>query len=157
MRSFMRQDPDIIMVGELRDLETAEIVAQAALTGHLVLTALHTPDAPSALTRLLDIGLAPFIVAATLTGVIGQRLVRKVCPACREGYQPEENLVRMLGFTPETRPADFTHGTGCAQCAGYRLPGTNRAARSPDDTTRRWLRCLASGRPRRPSDTASWI
>jgi type II secretory ATPase GspE/PulE/Tfp pilus assembly ATPase PilB-like protein len=123
MRAFMRQDPDLIMVSELRDLESAEMIAQAALTGHLVLTALHTPDATSALTRLLDIGLAPFIVAATLTGVVGQRLVRKVCPACREPYQPEENQVRVLGFTPETRPAVFTHGAGCTHCAGTGYQG----------------------------------
>jgi type II secretory ATPase GspE/PulE/Tfp pilus assembly ATPase PilB-like protein len=123
MRAFMRQDPDVIMVSEVRDLETAEMMAQAALTGHLILSAVHTPDATSAITRLLDIGLEPFIVAATLTGVIGQRLVRKVCPACRQPYQPRESLLEALGFTAGTRPREFVHGAGCDQCSGTGYQG----------------------------------
>jgi type II secretory ATPase GspE/PulE/Tfp pilus assembly ATPase PilB-like protein len=106
------------MVGEIRDLETLEMVTQASLTGHLILSVLHTPDATSALIRLLDIGIEPFLAAATLTGVIGQRLVRKICPACRQPYQPEEGLLNALGFTASSRPKEFVHGTGCEACAG---------------------------------------
>jgi type II secretory ATPase GspE/PulE/Tfp pilus assembly ATPase PilB-like protein len=123
MRAFMRQDPDIMMVGEIRDLETLEIAMQASLTGHLILTALHTPDATSALTRLLDIGIEPFVAAATVTGVIGQRLVRTVCPACRQPYQPEEGLLKTLGFTAAARPKEFVRGTGCSECGGTGYQG----------------------------------
>jgi type II secretory ATPase GspE/PulE/Tfp pilus assembly ATPase PilB-like protein len=121
LRAFMRQDPDIIMVSEIRDLETAEMEIQAALTGHLVLSVLHTPDATSALTRLTDMGAAPFVVAAAVTGVIGQRLVRRVCPECREEYQPPAALLDALGFPPGERPARFFHGAGCEACSetGY--------------------------------------
>lgn len=123
LRAFMRQDPDIIMVGEIRDLETVEMAIMAALTGHLVLSVLHTRDATGALTRLIDIGAAPFVVAAAVTGVVGQRLVRMVCPTCREPYQPSEAMLDMLGFTPETRLPTFTHGAGCDQCAGTGYQG----------------------------------
>jgi type II secretory ATPase GspE/PulE/Tfp pilus assembly ATPase PilB-like protein len=123
MRAFMRQDPDILMPSEIRDLETAEMCAQAALTGHLVLTALHTRDATEAVQRMLDIGVAPFVVAGTLIGVIGQRLVRRVCAACRESYTPEAETVEKLGFTPDSRPAAFTRGAGCAACEGIGYRG----------------------------------
>jgi type II secretory ATPase GspE/PulE/Tfp pilus assembly ATPase PilB-like protein len=111
------------MVGEIRDLETLEMVTQASLTGHLILSVLHTPDATSALIRLLDIGIEPFLAAATLTGVIGQRLVRKICPACRQPYQPEEGLLNALGFTASSRPKEFVHGSGCEACAGTGYQG----------------------------------
>jgi type II secretory ATPase GspE/PulE/Tfp pilus assembly ATPase PilB-like protein len=122
MRAFMRQDPDIFMVGEMRDLETAEMCVQAALTGHLVLSALHTRDATGALTRLMDMGVEPFLVAATVIGVIGQRLVRRVCPGCQAAYEPSEETLAALGFTADRRPARFLHGTGCDACGatGYR-------------------------------------
>jgi type IV pilus assembly protein PilB len=123
LRAFMRQDPDIIMVAEIRDLETAEMEIQAALTGHLVLSVLHTPDATSALTRLTDMGAAPFVVAAAVTGVIGQRLVRRVCPACREEYQPPATLIEALAFPPGERPACFYHGAGCDACSGTGYQG----------------------------------
>jgi type IV pilus assembly protein PilB len=123
MRALLRQDPDIFMVSEFRDLETAELSAQAAMTGHLVLGALHTPDATSALTRLLQMGMAPFIIAATLVGVIGQRLVRRVCTECRESYQPAEKTLEALGFTRETGIPSFTRGAGCDRCAGSGFKG----------------------------------
>ena len=94
LRSILRQDPDIIMVGEIRDAETAEIAMQASLTGHLVLSTLHTNDAPTAITRLIDMGIEPFMVASTLSAVLAQRLVRRICPHCREEYRPEQGVCR---------------------------------------------------------------
>ena len=94
LRSILRQDPDIIMVGEIRDAETAEIAMQASLTGHLVLSTLHTNDAATAVTRLVDMGIEPFMVASSLSAVMAQRLVRVICPHCREEYRPEERLCR---------------------------------------------------------------
>src|SRR6202012_564417 len=90
LRAFLRQDPDRIMVGETRDLETAQIAIQASLTGHLVFTTLHTNDAPSAVARLIDMGVEPFLIASSLEGVLGQRLVRKICTSCRQPYEPSE-------------------------------------------------------------------
>jgi type II secretory ATPase GspE/PulE/Tfp pilus assembly ATPase PilB-like protein len=118
MRALMRQDPDIFMLSVMPDAETAEICVQAAVTGHLVLAALHTRDTTEAFTRLLDMGVAPFLVAATVTGVIGQRLVRKVCPACKAPYQPSEATLEALGFTAEARQRSFVHGAGCDACSG---------------------------------------
>jgi type II secretory ATPase GspE/PulE/Tfp pilus assembly ATPase PilB-like protein len=123
MRALMRQDPDIFMVGELRDLETVEICIGAALTGHRVLTSLHTRDAIGAITRLMDMGVAPFLIPASVIGVIGQRLVRRVCSACRENYTPEAETLKKLGFTAEERPAAFTRGAGCASCEGLGYRG----------------------------------
>ncbi|OQX52652.1 MAG: type II secretion system protein GspE [Candidatus Omnitrophica bacterium 4484_213] len=123
LRSFLRQDPDIIMVGEIRDLETAEIAVQAALTGHLVLSTLHTNDAPSAFTRLIDMGVEPFLVFSSLLGVLAQRLVRKVCEKCREQYVPSDEVLKDLGVE-ETIDASikFSRGKGCRFCnqSGYR-------------------------------------
>lgn len=119
LRSILRQDPDVIMIGEIRDAETAEIAVRAATTGHLVLSTLHTNDAPGALTRLLDIGIEPFMVASAVVGVVAQRLVRKVCPNCRQAYHPDETEIAFAGLTP----ADVLYfGLGCAQCnhTGYR-------------------------------------
>ena len=117
LRSILRQDPDIIMVGEIRDLETAEIAVRAALTGHLVLSTLHTNDAPGAVTRLLDMGVEPFLVSSSLLGVIAQRLVRRVCPACRETYAADEREKRYLGL-PLQDSAVLARGRGCAACGG---------------------------------------
>lgn len=119
LRTFLRQDPDIVMVGEVRDLETAQVAIQASLTGHLVLTTLHTNDAPSAVTRLVDMGIAPFLLASTVEGVLAQRLLRRICSTCRTECQPPEALVRQLGLPPETR---FHRGAGCPAChhCGYR-------------------------------------
>ena len=123
LRSFLRQDPDKILVGEIRDLETAQIAIQAALTGHVVLATLHTNDAPGAVTRLIDMGLEPFLIAASLEGILGQRLVRKVCTACRTAYEPEAKLIDQLGADPlEIADKQFYYGKGCAECSqtGYR-------------------------------------
>jgi general secretion pathway protein E len=114
LRSILRQDPDVIMVGEIRDLETAEIAMQASLTGHLVLSTLHTNDAPSALIRLIDMGIEPFLVASSLTTVLAQRLVRKVCPHCKVSYKPTE---LELSYFNEA-PGVLYRGTGCDKCKG---------------------------------------
>src|SRR5581483_9688000 len=101
LRSFLRQDPDIIMVGEMRDLETASIAIESALTGHLVLSTLHTNDAPSATLRLIDMGVEPFLVSATLIGILAQRLGRKICTNCKEFYEEDANYLKRFGFRPE--------------------------------------------------------
>ena len=123
LRSFLRQDPDIILVGETRDLETAEIAVQASLTGHLVFTTLHTNDAPSSIARLLDLGLEPFLITATLEGIIAQRLVRKICPSCKESFTPSEELLMELGLTPDDLGGRSVYrGRGCDFChhSGYK-------------------------------------
>jgi type IV pilus assembly protein PilB len=123
LRTFLRQDPDIVMVGEIRDLETAQIAIQASLTGHLVLSTLHTNDAPSAVTRLVDMGIEPFLLASTLEAVLAQRLVRRLCPACRQPYEPDESLLRQIGLPPEAwGNRNFFRSTGCAACdlLGYK-------------------------------------
>ncbi len=119
LRSFLRQDPDIIMVGEIRDLETAEIAVHASLTGHLVFSTLHTNDAPGAVTRLLDMGVEPFLVASSLIGVVAQRLVRRVCVNCGEPYEPREEVLISLGLTSEeAKRGTFLKGRGCEKCQG---------------------------------------
>jgi general secretion pathway protein E len=125
LRALMRQDPDIIMVGEIRDLETADMAIQAALTGHLVLSTLHTNDAPSAITRLLDLGVAPFMINATVLGIMAQRLVRTLCPSCKQPFPPraEENELWDNLVTPwkTGRPTQLQHQVGCLECrmTGY--------------------------------------
>ena len=116
LRAILRQDPDILMVGEIRDRETAQIAVQAALTGHLVLSTLHTNDALSAVNRLVDMGVEPYLVASVLLCSFAQRLVRCVCPHCREQYQPSIGLLHAFGLTPEDGP--FFHGKGCPRCGG---------------------------------------
>lgn len=123
LRAFLRQDPDIIMVGETRDLATAQIAIQAALTGHLVLTTLHTNDAPGAVTRLIDMEVEPFMISATLEGVLGQRLIRKICPDCRTPYEPTEGLLSQIGLSAhDVGDKNFYYGKGCATCnqTGYK-------------------------------------
>ncbi|MCP4248598.1 MAG: Flp pilus assembly complex ATPase component, partial [bacterium] len=123
LRSFLRQDPDIILVGEVRDLETAQISVQASLTGHLVMTTLHTNDAPSAIARLLDLGLEPFLITATLEGVVAQRLVRRVCENCKTEFNPSEQLLMELNLKPEdVAGRTLYYGKGCDYCnnTGYR-------------------------------------
>jgi len=123
LRHILRQDPDIILIGEIRDLETAEISAQASLTGHLVFTTLHTNDAPSVIARLLDLGLEPFLITATLEGIIAQRLVRKICKNCKEPYEPTEEQLLELNLKPDdVRGKMFYYGRGCDRCnnTGYR-------------------------------------
>jgi len=122
LRSFLRQDPDIILVGEIRDLETAEISVQASLTGHLVFTTLHTNDAPSAIARLLDLGLEPFLITATLEAVVAQRLVRRICTHCKAEYHPTEEQLMQLDLRPEeVGDKVFCYGKGCDYCnkTGY--------------------------------------
>jgi len=122
MRFFVRQDPDIIMVGEVRDLETAETAIQASLTGHLVLSTLHTNDAPSAVTRLVDMGVEPFLIAASVIGVLAQRLSRRICGNCREPYKPPAEALRRIGFKmDDIESVVFYRGRGCEHCrhSGY--------------------------------------
>jgi type IV pilus assembly protein PilB len=123
LRSFLRQDPDRIMVGETRDLETAQISIQASLTGHLVFTTLHTNDAPGAITRLIDMGVEPFLISSTLEAVLGQRLLRSICPLCRTTYQPSESLLAELELSRrEIGNRQFFYGKGCDACnhTGYK-------------------------------------
>jgi type IV pilus assembly protein PilB len=123
LRSFLRQDPDIIMVGEIRDLETAQISIQASLTGHLVLSTLHTNDSPGAVTRLVDMGVEPFLISSTLVAVLGQRLVRKVCKDCRAPFEPTEAQLALLNLSPhDLGDKNFFYGRGCSNChdTGYR-------------------------------------
>jgi len=122
LRHFLRQDPDIVLVGEIRDVETAEISVQASLTGHLVFTTLHTNDAPSSIARLLDLGLEPFLITATLEGIVAQRLVRTICPRCKEEFLPTAEMLLELGLTPDdVADRKFYHGAGCDFCrsTGY--------------------------------------
>jgi type IV pilus assembly protein PilB len=123
IRAMLRQNPNILLVGEIRDLETAETAIQASLTGHLVFSTLHTNDAPSAITRLVDIGIQPFLVASSVLAIMAQRLVRKVCPKCKVRYEPPAHLLAGLGLRPElAKKANFMKGKGCNNCnkKGYR-------------------------------------
>ncbi len=123
LKSFLRQDPDIIMVGEMRDLETAQISIQASLTGHLVLSTLHTNDSPGAVTRLVDMGVEPFLISSTLMAVLGQRLVRKCCVNCRTPFEPTEQQLSLLGLSPhDLGDKVFNYGRGCSTCndTGYK-------------------------------------
>jgi type IV pilus assembly protein PilB len=123
LRAFLRQDPDRIMVGETRDLETAQIAIQASLTGHLVFTTLHTNDAPGAITRLIDMGVEPFLISSTLEAVLGQRLLRSICPNCRASYEPNANTLDQLGLSRrELGEKKFFYGKGCDSCnqTGYK-------------------------------------
>jgi type IV pilus assembly protein PilB len=123
LKAFLRQDPDIIMVGEMRDLETAQISIQASLTGHLVLSTLHTNDSPGAVTRLVDMGVEPFLISSTLMAVLGQRLVRTICKNCRTPFEPTEQQLSMLGLSPhDLGDKIFHYGRGCSTCndTGYK-------------------------------------
>jgi len=123
LRAFLRQDPDRIMVGETRDVETAQIAIQASLTGHLVLTTLHTNDSAGAVTRLIDMGVEPFLISSSLEAVLAQRLIRRICEKCRTAYEPSEALLTQLGLSPhEIGDKNFYYGKGCEACnqTGYR-------------------------------------
>ena len=121
LRSLLRQDPDIIMVGEMRDLETAEMAIQAALTGHLVFSTLHTNDAPGAVTRMIDMGLEPFLISSSVAAVLAQRLLRTICPKCKEKYTPTKEALKDIGLN-EKEKIEFYRGKGCSKCAntGYK-------------------------------------
>ncbi|MBV9553898.1 MAG: type II secretion system ATPase GspE [Alphaproteobacteria bacterium] len=123
LRAILRQDPDIVMVGEMRDLETAEIAIQAALTGHLVLSTLHTNSAAGTITRLLDMGIEDYLVTSTVTGVLAQRLVRRLCPVCRESYRPLPELAAHLGLKAAAGEPMLYRAVGCGQCAGVGYRG----------------------------------
>ena len=140
LRSIVRQDPDIIMIGEIRDLETAEIAVQAALTGHLVLGTLHTNNAPAGITRLVEMGVQPFLVASAVIGIMAQRLVRVICPICKEPYPRDTNILKAI-LSEEGRPDDRVvayHGSGCDQCnqTGYRGRTTIVELMNMDDEIR---------------------
>ena len=118
LRHIVRQDPDVIMIGEIRDLETADIAVHAALTGHLVFSTLHTNDAPGALTRLLDMGMEPYLVASVLEGVLAQRLVRLICPGCRTPHEAHPKELRAMGVESVPSGAHLSRGAGCVECRG---------------------------------------
>ena len=123
LRTFLRQDPDRIMIGETRDLETGQIAIQASLTGHLVFTTLHTNDAPGAITRLIDMGIEPFLISSTLEAVLGQRLIRKICPQCRSTYEPKATVLEQLNLSShDVGDRHFYYGKGCESCnnTGYK-------------------------------------
>jgi general secretion pathway protein E len=140
LRSFLRQDPDVIMVGEIRDRETAEIAIQASLTGHLVLSTVHTNDSPGAVTRLVDMGVEPFLVSSTLSGVLAQRLVRNLCNQCKEPYEPTADQCSELGIKPQPG-LTFYKEVGCANCleTGYRGRSGIYELLTIDDEVRRLI------------------
>jgi len=124
LRHILRHDPDIVMVGEIRDRETANIAIRAALTGHLVFSTLHTNDAPGAVTRLIDMGVEPFLLASSLEAVMAQRLIRTICPNCRESYKPDERLIKSLNGSMKIQPdTKFYHGAGCNECGQTGMSG----------------------------------
>ncbi|MBV8168343.1 MAG: type II/IV secretion system protein, partial [Alphaproteobacteria bacterium] len=140
LRSLLRQDPDVLLVGEIRDLETARIAVQASLTGHLVLSTVHTNDAPSTITRLIDMGLEPYLLTSVLRGVLGQRLVRTLCTACREPYAPAPELTERLGLDKLAAGTPTLHrAVGCATCGGTGYHGRTVIAELllPDDRLNR--------------------
>jgi type IV pilus assembly protein PilB len=121
LRSILRQDPDILLIGEIRDGETADIAVKFSLTGHLVFTTVHANDAPGTITRLLDIGIAPFLVGSCLNLVMAQRLVRRICTNCKEEYQPTPQELVLVGLDPDRIKGSLYHGKGCTECrnTGY--------------------------------------
>jgi type IV pilus assembly protein PilB len=123
LRSILRQDPNVIMIGEIRDVDTAEIALQASLTGHLVLSTLHTNDAPSAITRLVDIGMAPYMIASSVIGIVAQRLVRVICAECKEEYVPNPDLLSRIGLDKQNLPFKFYRGSGCSKCSNLGFKG----------------------------------
>jgi general secretion pathway protein E/type IV pilus assembly protein PilB len=124
LRAMLRQAPNIIMVGEIRDVETANIAINASLTGHLVFSTLHTNDAPSAVTRLVDIGVKQFLVASSVRAILAQRLVRRICANCTQEYEPSEMEIRALNLRPEQlAEANFRKGVGCEKCRGTGYKG----------------------------------
>ena len=130
LRAILRQDPDVVLVGEIRDKETAELALRASLTGHLVLSTVHTNGAVQALTRLVDMEIAPFLVASSLNLVVAQRLVRRVCDDCSEPYVPTDEILASLGSRPEDAdPGDAPSGAGCLKCGDDRVPRPDRRLR----------------------------
>ena len=135
---MLRAAPNVILVGEIRDRETAEIAIQASLTGHLVFSTLHTNDAPSALTRLIDMGVKPFLVSAAVQAVMGQRLVRRLCAECAESYAPSEGELRALGLEPRLHGDRlFRRARGCRACEGLGYRGAHGPVRRCSSSTTR--------------------
>jgi len=135
LRSFLRQDPNIILVGEIRDFETAEIAVKAALTGHLLLSTLHTNDAPSSIVRLTNMGIEPFLVASALNIICAQRLVRLICPSCKEEYQAPLELINALGISEEEMESLVLYrGKGCKNCSNTGYKGRNGLYEVMDNT-----------------------
>jgi len=139
LRTILRQDPDIIMVGEIRDKETSESAVQAALTGHLVLSTLHTNDAPSSITRLLDLGVPAFLISSTVIGIIAQRLVRCICPSCKKERQLSDEEIAFLGMEEKLYQVHF--GEGCTECRGTGYRGRTGIFEVMEfsDNLRSWL------------------
>jgi general secretion pathway protein E len=175
LRAILRQDPDVVMIGEIRDLETAQIAVQASLTGHLVLATLHTNDAPGAVTRLIDMGIEPYLLASTLNGVLAQRLVRRLCPECRAPYEPDATE-RAVFASPrpsakaEAAPERLYKAVGCGACnfSGYRGRTGIYELFIADDVTRRLIhdtaaesdlreRAVKSGMARLRDDGLRWV
>ncbi|MDD4879591.1 MAG: GspE/PulE family protein, partial [Candidatus Omnitrophica bacterium] len=156
LRSILRQDPDIIMVGEIRDLDTAEVAIQAALTGHLVLSTLHTNDAPGAIARLVDMGVEPFLVSSSVSAVIAQRLVRVICKDCRENYVPSAKLLEEVGLS-SSKQVKFYRGRGCDKClhTGYKGRIGIFELMLPDDAIRALTVAKASSTEIRKAATKS--
>jgi len=147
LRSILRQDPDVILVGEMRDLETAEIAIHASLTGHLVFSTLHTNDAPTSVTRMLDMGIEPYLLTSTVEAIVAQRLVRRICTNCRAEFQPTDEMLLELNLVPEEiRGRTFYYGRGCEQCnnTGYRGRTAIFEIMRLDDELRQLIRNLAS-------------
>lgn len=169
LRTILRQDPDVILVGEIRDKETAQIAVEAALTGHLVFSTLHTNDAPSAVMRLIDIGTEPFLIGATLEGIVAQRLLRRICKDCRTLYSPDPELLRELELDPkDIADKQFSYGKGCANCnhSGFKgrlaiyeiLVATERFKRAVlDRASSNELRALAIEEGMRPLRNAGLL
>ena len=142
LRAILRQDPDVVMIGEIRDLETAEIAIQASLTGHLVISTLHTNDAPGAVTRLVDMGVEPFLVSSSILGVIGQRLIRRICKACKQEYAPTEEQLKELGMTRDQfQGKKIYNAVGCEKCmkTGYSGRTSIKELFVVDDDTRQMI------------------
>ncbi len=153
LRSILRQDPDKVMIGEIRDKETGTIAIEAALTGHLVLSTLHTNDAPSAITRLTEMGIEPFLSASAMTLVLAQRLARRLCPECKEKYVPEEAALERIGFPFEPgNPPTLLPRARLQEVRRYRLQGPNGRTRGHDDER---APRAAHGRERAPPTSSS--
>ncbi len=153
LRAFLRQDPDIIMLGEMRDLETSQIAIQASLTGHLVLSTLHTNDAPGAITRLIDMGVEPFLISSTLMAVLAQRLVRTICKKCRTPFEPTESQLSLLNLSPhDVGDEDLLSTAAVARAAT--TPVTRAAAASSSFWSPRSRFASLSAKERRQSSSA---
>ncbi len=136
LRTILRSDPDVLLVGEIRDEETARIAVQAAMTGHLVLTTLHTHNAASSIARLVDMGVEPSLLATSINCIVAQRLARRLCSACREAYWPTDHELVELGLERPTEETVLYRPVGCAQCGGHRLRGPRRPLRGDDGARR---------------------